>query len=144
MNSKKIKPSFIKYNNIKFIFEKYFRILSGFSEKIFIIFLVIYLILLLIEQLWENPLKGYIDLNYILIFLVISGIIYSLSIRKDKIASKKYEIKRKDIFLIIILGIIGSYLIWLRIKEWQILSYFISISLGIFIMCFLYLFLKNE
>ncbi|GAG67852.1 unnamed protein product [marine sediment metagenome] len=91
----------------------------------------------------EN-LKEYIDLNNILIFLIIGGIIYSLSIRKERVVKKEYKLEGKDIVLIAALGIIGSYLIWLRIKEWKIISYFISISLGIFIICFLYLFLKNE
>jgi len=93
--------------------------------------------------LLEN-LKEYIDLNNILIFLIIGGIIYSLSIRKERVVKKEYKLEGKDIVLIAALGIIGSYLIWLRIKEWKIISYFISISLGIFIICFLYLFLKNE
>ena len=134
----------LKNNNFLPIFKKYFKILSNLNENIFIFLLIIYLTSLLIEQLFANNLKDYLNLNNFLIFLIISGIIYSLSIKKDKTYSEKYEIKSKDIVLIIILGVIGSYLIWIRIRQWEIISYFISISLGIFIICFLYLFLKNE
>ncbi len=141
---KRIKQFLQGNNNLLNTLKKYLNVLFEFNEKFFIIFLIIYLFLLLIEQIWLENLKEYIDLNNILIFLIISGIIYSLSIRKEKVVKKEYELKGKDIIFIIILGIIGSYLIWLRIKEWKIISYFISISLGIFIICFLYLFLKNE
>ncbi|MBA7616082.1 hypothetical protein ES703_23373 [subsurface metagenome] len=141
---KRIKQ-FLKGNNyLLTTLKKYLNVLFEFNEKFFIIFLIIYLSLLLVEQVWLENLKEYIDLNNILIFLIISGIIYSLSIRKEKVVKKEYELKGKDIVLIVTLGIIGSYLIWLRIKGWKIISYFISISLGIFIICFLYLFLKNE
>lgn len=141
---KRIKQFLQGNNNLLTTLKKYLNVLFEFNEKFFIIFLIIYLSLLLVEQIWLENLKEYIDLNNILIFLIISGIIYSLSIRKEKVVKKEYELKGKDIVLITTLGIIGSYLIWLRIKGWKIISYFISISLGIFIICFLYLFLKNE
>ncbi len=141
---KRIKQFLQGNNYLLTTLKKYLNVLFEFNEKFFIIFLIIYLSLLLVEQVWLENLKEYIDLNNILIFLIISGIIYSLSIRKEKVVKKEYELKGKDIVLIVTLGIIGSYLIWLRIKGWKIISYFISISLGIFIICFLYLFLKNE
>ncbi len=141
---KRIKQFLQGNNYLLNTLKKYLNVLFEFNEKFFIIFLIIYLSLLLVEQIWLENLKEYIDLNNILIFLIISGIIYSLSIRKEKVVKKEYELKGKDIIFIIILGITGSYLIWLRIKGWKIISYFISISLGIFIICFLYLFLKNE
>lgn len=141
---KRIKQFLQGNNYLLNTLKKYLNVLFEFNEKFFIIFLIIYLSLLLVEQLLLENLKEYINLNNILIFLIISGIIYSLSIRKEKVVKKEYELKGKDIVLITTLGIIGSYLTWLRIKEWKIISYFISISLGIFIICFLYLFLKNE
>ncbi|GAG66384.1 unnamed protein product [marine sediment metagenome] len=141
---KRIKQFLQGNNNLLNTLKKYLNVLFEFNEKFFIIFLIIYLSLLLVEQLLLENLKEYIDLNNILIFLIIGGIIYSLSIRKERVVKKEYKLEGKDIVLIAALGIIGSYLIWLRIKEWKIISYFISISLGIFIICFLYLFLKNE
>lgn len=141
---KRIKQFLQGNNYLLNTLKKYLNVLFEFNEKFFIIFLIIYLSLLLVKQIWLENLKEYIDLDNILIFLIISGIIYSLSIRKEKVVKKEYELKGKDIVLIVTLGIIGSYLIWLRIKGWKIISYFISISLGIFIICFLYLFLKNE
>jgi len=141
---KRIKQCLQGNNNLLNTLKKYLNVLFEFNEKFFMIFLIVYLSLLLVEQLLLENLKEYIDLNNILIFLIIGGIIYSLSIRKEKGVKKEYELRGKDIVLIAALGIIGSYLIWLRIKEWKIISYFISISLGIFIICFLYLFLKNE
>lgn len=144
MNTKKIKLFFSKNNNFLPILKKYFKVLSRFNRNIFIIFLIVYFAFLLIERLWGDNLKEYIYLNNALIFLIISGIIFSLSIEKDKVTSKKYILKSKDVVLIIISGLISSYLIWDRIKQWQIISYFIAISLGIFIISFLYLYLKDE
>jgi hypothetical protein len=144
MNTKKIKLFFSKNNNFLHILKKYFKVLSRFNRNIFIIFLIVYFAFLLIERLWGDNLKEYIYLNNALIFLIISGIIFSLPIEKEKVTPKKYKLKSKDVILIVISGIIGSYLMWDRIKQWQIISYFIAISLGIFIICFLYLYLKDE
>jgi hypothetical protein len=144
MNTKKIKLFFSKNNNFLPILKKYFKVLSRFNRNIFIIFLIVYFAFLLIERLWGDNLREYIYLNNALIFLIICGIIFSLSIEKDKVTSKKYVLKSKDVVLIIISGLIGSYLIWDKIKQWQIISYFIAIPLGIFITCFLYLYLKDE
>lgn len=144
MKTKRIKLFFSKYNNFLDILKKYFKVLSRFNKNIFIIFLIVYFTLLIIEQFWGDNLKEYISLNNALISLIISGIIFSLSIEKEGITSKKYKLQSKDIVLIIISGLICSYLIWNRIKQWQIISYFIAISLGIFIICFLYLYLKDE
>jgi len=144
MNKRRIKIYFLKYNNFLPTLKKYFKVLYRFNKNLFIIVLIFYLAFLLIKQLWSDNLKEYIDLNNTSIFLIISGIIFSLSVEKDKGTLKKYVLKSKDVVLIIISGIIGSYLIWDRIKQWQIISYFIAISLGIFIICFLYLYLKDE
>lgn len=144
MKTKRIKLFFSKYNNFLPILKKYFKVLFRFNRNIFIIFLIVYFAFLLIERLWGYNLKEYIYLNNALIFLIISGIIFSLSVEKDKVTSKKYVLKSKDVVLIIISGLIGSYLIWNKIKQWEIISYFIAISLGIFITCFLYLYLKDE
>lgn len=128
------------FNNYK----KYFKDFSDFCGKIFSILLIVYLILLLIEQFFKNPFKQFFNLNVVLIMLIVSGSSCVISIREKEIEQWEYEIKRKDILFIILFGIIGSVLIWIRTKEYGPISYYISITSGFFLILFLYYILKGE
>ena len=125
-------------------YKKYFKNFSDFCGKIFSILLIVYLTLLLIEQFFKNPFKQFFNLNVALIMLIVSGSLYVISIREKEIEQQEYEIKRKDILFIILLGIIGSVLIWIRTKEYGPISYYVSIVSGFFMIIFMYYILKVE
>lgn len=125
-------------------YKKYFKNFSDFCGKIFSILLIVYPILLLIEQFFKNPFKQFFNLNVILIMLIVSGSFYVISINEKEIEQQEYEIKRKDILFIFLLGIIGSVLIWIRTKEYGPISYYISIVSGFFMIIPLYYVLKRE
>lgn len=138
-----------KRYHLKFIsnfnrYKKYFKDFSDFSGRIFSILLIAYIILLFIEQFFKNPFKQFFNLNVVFTMLIVSGSFYAISNREEKIELEKYGIKRKDIFLIILLGIIGSVLIWIRTKEYGPISCYISIMSGFFIIILLYYVLKGE
>lgn len=124
-------------------YKKYFKDFSDFCGKIFSILLIVYLTLLLVEQFFKNLFKQIFNLNVILIMLIVSGSFYAISIREKEIEKQKYEIKRKDIIFIILLVIIGSVLIWIRTKEYGLISYYISIISGFFIIILSYYVLKE-
>ena len=125
-------------------YKKYFKDFSDFCGKIFSILLIVYIILLFIEQFFKNPFKQFFNLNVVFTMLIISGSFYAISNKEKEIEWQEYEIKRNDILFIILLGIIGSVLIWIRTKEYGPISYYISIVSGFFIIILLYYVLKGE
>jgi len=77
--------------------------------------------------------------------VIVSGSFYVISMKEEEIEPQKYEIKRRDILFIILLGIISSVLIWFRTEEYGPISYYISIVSGFFIIIiFPYYVLKGE
>ena len=125
-------------------YKKYFKDFSDFCGKIFSILLIVYLALLLIEQFFENPFKQFFNLNVVLIMLIVSGSLYAIFIKEKEIKQREYGIKRKDILFVILLGIIGSVLIWIKTKEYGLISYYISIISGFLIIILSYCVLKGE
>jgi len=106
--------------------------------------LIVYLILLLIEEYAPKFISNYINLNYLLVLVIIFGVITVLLPQKK---IKKQKPKRKDYYFIFILGIIGTILIYIKTKELGWLSYVISIIAGILIILLSILVLedvKNE
>ena len=101
--------------------------------------LIIYLLFLLIDQ--YKPIK-FINLNYFLILVIILGVLTVLVYKPEKI--KKQKPTKKDYYFIFILGIIGTILIYLKIKELGWLAYLISIMGGILIIVLSHLFLKEK
>jgi len=125
-------------------YERYFKDFSKFCGKIFSILLPVFLIILFIEQFFGNSLERFLNINIILVILIASGSFYAISTKEKEIEPQKYEIKRKDILFIILLGIIGSVLIWFKTKEYGPISYYISIMSGFIITILLYYVLKGE
>lgn len=142
-SQKAYKKFYFEFINNFSKYKKYFKDFSDFCGKIFSILLIVYLTLLLIEQFFEDPFKHFFNLNVVLIMLIVSGSLYVISIREKEIEQREYEIKRKDVLFIILLGIIGSVLIWIRTKEYGPISYCISITSGFFMIILLYYVLKE-
>jgi len=113
--------SFIEKNsdNLKL----FFRI----NKLIFLITTFVYLLLLIINQFWNKIFKEYLNINAIFILLLISGIFFLFPIIKEaEKVDEKRKLERADIFLFLIMGIICSVLVWVRIKDFGIISYIIS------------------
>ena len=96
----------------------------------FKIFLVIYLVLLMIEQFWEGSVSFYLNLNYLLIFVVILGI---LNVFSEQIPMINKKPTKKDYIFIIVLGIAGFFIIKTKTAELGGLSWMLSIIAGILI-----------
>ena len=108
-------------------------------NQVFQFLLISYLLLLLINEFKKIT---FINLNYLMIAVIIFGILTILF--PVKIKQDKTKIKRKHILFIILLGIIGAIIIYLKIKELGWLSYLISGIAGILIILLSYMVLKDE
>jgi len=109
-----------------------FKLFLRINSTIFPIIIIIYLLLLIINQFWNKIFQEYLNINAIFILLLISGIFFILPIfeEKEKVI-KKRNLKRGDIFLFFILGLICSVLVWIKIKDFGIISYIISFIGGV-------------
>ncbi|MBA7636732.1 hypothetical protein ES703_44359 [subsurface metagenome] len=97
------------------------------NRTIFTIITVIYLLLLIINQFWNKIFEKYLNINAIFILLLMSGAIFVLTTFKEKEKiDKKRKLKHIDIFLSLLMGLICSVLVWVKIKDFGIISYIIS------------------
>ena len=103
--------------------------------------LILYLVLLLTEQIWTGFVSLYINLNYLLIIVIIFGILDVFSEHQPK---KRQRIKKRDYYFIYILGIIGFIIIKYKTPELGWLSWLISIIVGILIILLSRLILEED
>ncbi len=97
------------------------------NRTIFTIITVIYLLLLIINQFWDKIFKEYLNINAIFILLLMSGVFFLFPIIKEEEKfNEKRKLEREDIFLFFIMGLICSVLVWMKIKDFGIISYIIS------------------
>lgn len=105
------------------------------NRLLFLITIIIYLLLIVINQLGNKLFKEYLNINIIFIFLLISGMSFLLPIINERdMASKKRNLERVDIFSFIIMGIICSLLVLIKIKNFGAISYIISVITGLIIL----------
>ncbi len=114
---------------------------ASLVNHIFQILLVTYLILLLIEQIWPGVVSVYLNLNYLLVIVIISGI---LDVFSEHPIRAKEIIKKRDYFFIIVLGIVGFAIIKYKTSALDWLSWVISIIAGILIILLSLLVLEEE
>lgn len=103
--------------------------------------LVTYLILLLIEQVSTGFVSTYLNLNYLLILVIISGILSVFS-EPDKIKHEKPKLK--DYIYIAGLSIAGFIIIKFKTVELGWLSWAVSIIAGILIALLSILILEDD
>ncbi|GAI31075.1 unnamed protein product, partial [marine sediment metagenome] len=105
------------------------------NKLIFLITTFACLFLLIVNHLWNRFFKEYININAIFILLLMSGTFFLFPIIKDREkVGKKRKLKREDIFLFFIMGLICSVLVWIKIKDFGIISYIISGIAGLIIL----------
>ena len=114
--------------NIKIIFNDVFQFL-----------LIAYLALLLINEFKKIT---FMNLNYLMIIVILFGILAILF--PIKIKKEEFRIKRKHKLFILLLGIAGAIIIYIKIKELGWISYLISGIAGILIILLSYMVLKDE
>lgn len=109
-------------------------------NHIFQTLLITYLVLLLIEQIYTGFVSVYLNLNYLLVLVIASGILDVFTEKKQT----KQQTTKKDYYLIYALGILGTIIIKFKTEELGYLSYIISIIAGILIILLSHLILEEE
>ena len=118
--------SFIEKNN------ENLKLFLRINSTIFPIIIIIYLLLLIINQFWNKIFQEYLNINAIFILLLISGTFFLIPITKEeKRVSQIRKLERKDIFIFLIMGLICAVLVWIKIKDFGIMSYIISGIVGL-------------
>lgn len=134
--------------------KNYTGIFNNICQQVFGIFLIGYLFFFLIDQIFDNFVSNFINLNYILTVVIISGILLiffqdknndvNVSAKEIKNYSWKYSI------VSFFLGFIAAIIIFIKIFDLGLLlSLFISLFSGILIALISFLLLdfdesKNE
>lgn len=111
-------------------------------NQVFHVFLVTYLLLLLLEEVFTGIVLDYLNLNYLLIIVLIAGVLTVLFPTKEK--KRKEKATGKDYLYTIFLGIAGTVIIFIKTKELGWLSYLISIIAGILIILLSFLVLEED
>ena len=111
---------------------RFFRAIVASIQQLFIILLVTYLVLLLIETIFPESVSRYLNLNYWLIAVIITGVVTVLSRQESGKLKEKDEktINTGSIITFVCIGLIGAALIWYKTREIGWLSYLISLVGG--------------
>ena len=110
-------------------------------SSVFQSFLVAYLVLLLVEQIWNGSVSVYLNLNYLLIVVILFGILDVFSEHKKV---KEKPANWKDHLFIYLLGIIGFIILKVKTIDLGWLSWIISIIAGILIILISLLVLEED
>lgn len=105
--------------------------LLDLNHEFFSTLLVTFLLLLLVETIWGGSVSTFMNINYLLIIVIVSGAISVLTRTEEK--AEKVNLTKKDYLYIGTLGIAGALIIWYKIKDIGKLAYLISIVAGVLI-----------
>jgi hypothetical protein len=103
--------------------------------------LVLYLVLLLIEQIWSGLVSTYINLNILLVIVIVAGVLDVFSEHKKPVHEK---IKKRDYIFIGILGVVGFLIIKFKTGDLGWLSWVISAVAGVLIVLLSLLVLEED
>lgn len=123
---------------MKTLFKGYY---AGIINHLFQTLLVVYLILLLIEQIWQGFVSQYLNLNYLLIIVIVVGILDVFSEHQKPVQER---VKKRDYIFIFLLGIAGFLIIKFKTSQLGWLSWLISIIAGILIVLLSILVLQED
>ncbi len=127
-------------------------------NRVFVGFLIIYLVLLLLDQMFDGGVNYYLNLNQVLIFVIILGILDVFSEHykvNDKYGLKgfsltrvlnegKEQVSKRDYYLVYGLGVLGFAIIKWKTFKLGWLSWAIAIIAGILIVLLSILILEED
>ncbi len=105
--------------------------------------LILFLITLLAQQFYPEFINSIVNVNWFMIIVIISGAISILFPHQQSLEIKK-PINWKDIIFILILGILGGIIIFLKLKTAGWISYVISSLGGLIIILLSWLVLTED
>jgi len=116
------------------------------STEIFQASLLVYLIILLVENFQKAIISDFINLNWLLGIIIISGILMIFLSKKEDNEQEivNNPVNWRDYSLIFILAIISAVLILMKIKDLGWLAWVISILSGLIICLISYLIINDQ
>lgn len=116
--------------------------LSKISFETFNSLLITFLLLLLIDNIWDKSVTDHVNLNYLMFVVLLFGIV---SLYGDNSTNNvKSKATEKEYIIIAGLGVIGLVIIWSKVNYMGFISYPISIIGGVLIVLLSLLMLENE
>lgn len=115
-------------------FGKFVRIIE-FNYELFPILFIMFLLLVMAKTIWNMNIYVYINIDYVLIIVILSGMISILARKEEykKIGKKDIKLAERHYIYIEIIGMYGMLIIWYKIKYIGNIAYLISIISGILI-----------
>lgn len=114
---------------------------ASLINHLFQTLLITYLVLLLAEQIWTGLVSTYLNLNYLLVIVIISGVLDVFS-EHSTIINKPTT--KKDYIFVLLLGIAGFLIIKFKTSSLGWLSWLISVIAGILIILLSILILEDD
>jgi len=99
-------------------------------QTLFATLLITFLLLILLETIFEGSVSSYINLNHLLIIVIVVGVAALLTAPSKAEDAKGEPLTAKGIFIIICAGIAGAAAVWYKTQEIGWLSYVISAVSG--------------
>ena len=114
----------------KILNNRIYREMTGILQDSFGVLLVIYLLLLLADTIWEKRVSSLLDMNIMLIIVIIFAVIATFTQPEIKEEQERKKPGRKSIVSFVLVGIGGAIIIWYKTNEIGWLSCLVSIIGG--------------
>jgi magnesium-transporting ATPase (P-type) len=112
---------------------RYYQATVTFIRYLFLPVLGVYLLLLLIDAIFPDSISRYVNLDYLLIPAIFTGIIAVLTGFKKERSPEERRMVKGDIIPVICFGIIGAVIVWYQTRDAGWLTYVISPVSGMII-----------
>jgi hypothetical protein len=119
-------------DHLKFIFSYVFQTL-----------LFLFLFTLLAQQFYPEYINSHININWFMLVVIIFGAL-SIIFPPEDIIKKESKTKPYDYLLILVLGLVGGFIIFLKLNSLGWISYIIASLGGLIIILLSYLILVDK
>ena len=110
-------------------------------NRSFTVLLVVFLLVLLIEEIFPNTIQRYINPNYLMVVVIALGIPSVLWTKEE--SKKKEDVTRKDYCLMGLFSLAGFGILFYKLREFP-LGIVISLVGGVLIFLLSYLVLNDD
>jgi amino acid transporter len=114
----------------KILNNRIYREMTGILQDSFGVLLVIYLLLLLVDTIWEKSVSSLLNMNIMMIIVIIFAVIATFTQPEIKEEQERKKPGRKSIVSFVLVGIGGAIIIWYKTNEIGWLSCLVSIIGG--------------
>lgn len=99
-------------------------------QKLFVILLMTFLLLLLLKDIWGVNVSPYLNVNYLLLAVIVTGAVAVVGWPDGVEVEEGGRLGRRDIILAICAGLAGGVIVWQTMKGMGWFSYFVSVISG--------------